>query len=110
MDFNKVLLGGRIAKDIETKRVKDTCITKITIATNRKYRQGEETKKESNFIDAIAFARTAENIATYFKKGDPIFLECRIKNSNYEKDGKKIYKNDLIIEEFYFVSSPKKDD
>lgn len=71
----------------------------------RLYGSGEKTvckalvKVEKNFINVTAFGELSR-ILYSTTKGEPIEVEGRVQSGSYEKDGKKVYTQDLIIERF----------
>ena len=105
--MNKVMLMGRICKDLEIKIVgNQMSFLSFTVAVNQKFaKQGEE--KKTDFLSCKAFAKTADNIAKFFKKGSLIIVSGRIQTGNYEKDGQKIYTTDIIVDEFEFTGEKK---
>ena len=105
MNLNKCLLAGNLCKDPELRYTQsNTAVTKINIAVNREYKQGEEKKKEVTYLNIVAWGKTAEFISQYFTKGQAIFVEGRIATRNYDdKDGKKVYVTEVIAEQVQFV-------
>lgn len=96
--MNKVMLLGRITRELEVTKPRDTEVLKFSVAINRKF------NKEVDFINCVAFGKTAEFINKFFKKGSMIGLSGRIQVGSYtSKDGKKINTTDVIIEEAYFT-------
>lgn len=105
--MNKVILIGRIPKDIESKLTtnqKQYCMFSLAVQREFKNPDGEY---DSDFINCKAFGNTAELLSNYCRKGDRISVEGRIQNNNYEKDGKKIYSTEIIVEKIGFLE-PKK--
>src|SRR5579872_333160 len=80
-NFNKVILAGNLTRDPELRYTpKGLAIAKIGIAINRTWKsETGESKEEVTFVDVDAFGRTAENIGQYFKKGQPILIEGRLR-------------------------------
>jgi single-strand DNA-binding protein len=107
--MNKVLIMGRLTKEIELHTSKtETIHTSFTLAVNRKFsKQGEE--KQADFISCKAFGKTAENIAQCFKKGSMIVIVGRIQTGSYEKDDRKIYTTDVIVDEFFFTGEKREE-
>lgn len=108
--INKVVLIGRITKDIELKSTsngKEVCQFNLAVTRNYKNQNGEY---ESDFINCIAYGKTAELISKFTKKGDKIAIEGRIQTGSYEKDGKKVYTTDIIVENVSFVEAKKKEE
>ena len=105
--MNKVMLMGRICKDLEVKIVgNQMSFLSFTVAVNQKYtKPGEE--KKTDFLNCKAFSKTAENIAKFFRKGSLIIVSGRIQTGSYEKDGQKIYTTDIMVDEFEFTGEKK---
>lgn len=104
--MNHVALIGRIAKKPELEYTSSNmAVTKFTIAIDR----GKD--KGADFIRVTAFDKQAENICRYMDKGRQIAIEGRIQTGSYEKDGKKIYTQDIIIgkSEFIGKAEPKEE-
>lgn len=77
-----------------------TAVSKFTIAVNRMK------KGESDFINCIAFGKTAETISQYFTKGKQIAIVGRIQTGSYDaQDGTKRYTTDIVVESFDFIES-----
>ena len=103
--MNNVNLVGRFTKDLELKYSKDgKAMLKSSIAVSRN-------KEQTDFINIVAFAKTAELIAEYHKKGDLIAVSGAIWTGNYEKEGAKVYTFEVCVNQITFVkSSEKKED
>lgn len=63
------------------------------------------TKNDTDFINIVAWEKTAEFINKYFSKGKKIAINGRIKTGSYEKDGKKVYTFDVIVGQVFFCES-----
>lgn len=105
--MNNCSFLGRITRDIELKVLGATSVAKFGLAVNRKFKKGE-----ADFINIVAFGKTAETLNQYCKKGDLIALECRVQTGSYDnKEGKKVYTTDFIVDSFHFAgnSGPKQE-
>ena len=101
--MNRIVLLGRLTKDIELKYSQSgTAYCSFTLAVNRR---GKD--KEADFISCKAFSKTAEFMAKYMSKGRQIALEGRIQTGSYDKDGTKVYTTDVICDNVYFADSAK---
>lgn len=107
--MNKVVLMGRLAKDPELRFAATTgkAVTRITVAVTRKVKDANG-NYGADFINCIAFNKGAELIAEHFVKGSRICLSGSIQTGAYDKDGKKIYTTDVIINDFDFIDSKNK--
>ena len=65
------------------------------------------TKEITDFINIVAFGKTAELIAGYHKKGDLIALSGSIWTGSYEKEGQKVYTFEVCVNQITFVKSAK---
>ncbi len=106
-NLNRVMLMGNLTRDVELKyTANNLAIGKLGLAVNRRWKSAEgEQKEEVTFIDCEAFGKTAENIAKFFSKGRPIFLDGRLKLDQWEKEGQKFSKLKVVIEGFEFIDS-----
>ena len=110
-NFNKVMLMGHITRDLEVWQAGSVPALNFGIAVNRKWKGSDgEAKEEVSFIDLSAFGKTAELISQYFVKGQAIFVEGRLKQDSWEKDGEKKTRLKVVVETFQFVGSKKSGD
>lgn len=101
--MNKVVLIGRLTKDPELKFAAGSgmAISRFTVAVNRQFK-----KDETDFINCVAFGKTAETIAQYFTKGRQIAVAGNIRTGSYDaQDGTKRYTTDVAVESFEFIGS-----
>lgn len=94
---------GRITKKPELRyTTTNLAIAKFTLAINRdtKNKQGEY---DTDFINCVAYGKTAELIDKYLDKGSQIAIEGKIQTGSYEKDGKKTYTTDIVVERLTFL-------
>lgn len=106
--MNNVCLMGNLTKDPVVKEYgkgKDAGLcARITLAVRR-------SADDTDFINCVAFGKTAEMIDSYVAKGDKIAIEGRIQTGSYEdKDGNKRYTTDIVISRVHFAGSKKNDD
>ena len=107
--FNKVILMGNLTRDPEMRYTPSgTAIARIGLAVNRKwYNEARELQEEVTFIDVDAFGKRAETIGQYFKKGNPILVEGRLRLDQWEdkQTGQKRSRLGVILESFQFLPS-----
>lgn len=101
--MNSVTLLGRITKDFEgTKAQNGTLIARTSLAINLP-------KEGVDFINITAFNKTAENLGKHVKKGERVLIQGHIQTGSYQnKEGKKIYKTEVIVDRFEFIEASKK--
>ena len=105
--MNKVILMGRLTRDPEvryTQGDKPTAVARYTLAVNRTYkRQGEP---DADFINCVAFGRSAEFAEKYLRQGLRIIISGRIQTGSYtNRDGEKAYFTNIIVESQEFAES-----
>ncbi len=101
-NFNKAILIGHLVKEPEMRTTPSgTSVANFTIATNRKYKEQEETL----FMDCVAFGKLGDVIGNYTFKGAAILVEGRLRQERWEKDGQKFSKIKLIAEQIQLLSS-----
>jgi single-strand DNA-binding protein len=105
--MNKAIIMGRLTKEVETRYTQsNTAVTKFSVAVDRRVKQGEE--KKADFINCVAFGKTAEFISKYFVKGSSIAVVGRIQTGSYDNsEGKKVYTTDIMVEEVSFAGGKK---
>lgn len=107
--MNKVCLIGRLTKDPEIRYTQsnNTAVTTFTLAVNRKFvKEGEE--NQADFIQIVAWSKTAEFCGKYFVKGQQVGIVGRIQTRNWDDEqGVKHYATEVIAEEAYFADSKK---
>ncbi len=100
---------GRLTKDpdIRYTQTNNIMVASFSLAVNRRFaKEGEE--RQADFINIVAWNKTAEFVSKYFKKGQQVAVVGRIQTRNYEDDkGTKHYITEVIAEEVYFADSKK---
>ena len=106
--MNKVQLVGRLTRDPEIRYSQGenaTATARFSVAVNRRFKNSEG-NYDADFINCVAFGKSAEFVEKYFKKGMAIGLTGRIQTGSYtNKDGQKVYTTDVVVEETEFVES-----
>ena len=104
--MNKLLINGRLVKDPETNDARS--FAKLYVAVKRKYKNKQNNEYESDFLNFIAFGKTAEYILNYVRKGDLVNIEGTVQISSYEKDGEKKTSIQFIIENISTLTKSQK--
>lgn len=101
--MNKVIMIGRLTKDVALNTTGVKPVGKFTIAVNRDFKN-KEGKYDADFINCVAFDKRAEVISKHFNKGSQIALTGSWRTGSFDgKDGNKVYTNELFIDSFEFV-------
>jgi len=111
MYINKVQLYGRLGKDPELKALPNgTKIVNFTMATTREWKnESGEKNEKTDWHNCVCFGKKAEVIAKWVKKGDKFFVEGRIETRTWEREGMKMYRTEIFVEDFSFGDNPKKE-
>lgn len=105
--MNNVSLVGRLTKDPEFKTTQSgLSVCRFTVAVDRPY-----SKDQTDFINCVAWKKTAEFINNYFCKGQRIALTGSIQTGSYtDKDGRTVYTTDINVNNVEFCERRKKSD
>ena len=106
--MNKVILMGRLTRDPEVRYSQgdaSTAIARFSLAVDRRFRRdGEE--QTADFINCVAFGRTAEFMERYARKGTKFVVEGRIQTGSYPNtDGQRVYTTDVVVDNVEFAES-----
>src|SRR5690625_4202584 len=98
---------GRLTRDVDLRYTEQgTAVGNFTLAINRNFKNKQTGEYEADFINCVAFSKTAEIIAEYVKKGQQLAVEGRVQTRNYEnKDGQRVYVTEIVVNEFTFVDN-----
>ncbi|MEK6545348.1 MAG: single-stranded DNA-binding protein [Nitrospinota bacterium] len=103
--LNKVFLMGNLTRDPELRYTPSgSAVASFGLAVNRKYKQGEEIKDETCFIDITVWGKQAENCAEYLSKGRGILVEGRLSYRTWEtEEGQKRSKIEVVANNVQFL-------
>lgn len=113
-NYNKVLLMGNLTRDPEMRVLPSNMpVASFGLAVNDRFKskQTDQWEERPNFIDCEAFGKTAENIAKFFSKGKPIFVEGKLRFEQWEdkQSGAKRSKIKVVCDTFQFVGGRDND-
>ncbi|OKZ73891.1 MAG: single-stranded DNA-binding protein [Clostridium sp. 26_22] len=107
--MNKVILMGRLTKDVEIRytQTNNTAVASFNLAVNRRFvKEGEE--RQADFFNIVAWGKLGEFCSKYFKKGQQVGIIGRLQTRNWEyEQGQKHYVTEVVAEEAYFADSKK---
>ena len=103
--INKAILMGRLTRDPELRHTgSGTPVCSFSIAINN----GSGENQTTDFINCVAWNKTAELVDKYFSKGRMIVVIGRIQSRSWEgQDGKKNYATEVVVSEVSFGDSKK---
>ena len=104
--MNKVILMGRLTREPELRYSQSNnplAIARYTLAVARKVKTNDT---EADFINCIAFGKSAEFVEKYFRQGQRVLIEGRLQTGSYtNKEGQKVYTTDIIVDSQEFADS-----
>lgn len=108
---NKVIILGNVGQDPEIREGNFT-VAALSIATSRKWRdKAGETQSETEWHRVSAFGRLAEIISQYVRKGDPIYIEGRLRTRKYEdKQGVERWVTEIIADQLQLLRQKDSDE
>lgn len=108
---NKVIILGNVGQDPEI-REGNFMVAALSIATSRKWRdKAGETQSETEWHRVSAFGRLAEIISQYVRKGDPIYIEGRLRTRKYEDNqGVERWVTEIIAEQLQLLRQKDSDE
>lgn len=107
--MNKVVLMGRITRDPDvryTRGERAMAVANYTLAVDRRGKRSQEGEANADFIQCTAFDKAGEFAEKYFRQGMRVLISGRIQTGSYtDRDGRKVYTTQVIIEEQEFADS-----
>jgi single-strand DNA-binding protein len=105
--INKVILLGNLGKDPEVKYTPSgTPVAKFTLATNERFKDKDgQPQERTEWHNLTAWARTAEIIGQYLKKGSQVYIEGSLRTSSWDDktSGQKKYKTEIVVNELVML-------
>lgn len=101
--INRITILGRLARDPELRNTQSgTAVTSFTLAVDRN-RKDADGNTPVDWIDCIAWQKTAEILAQYARKGALIGVTGRLQSRKYTaKDGTPRTAWEVVVDEFSF--------
>ena len=99
--MNIIILTGRLTRDPELKFGQSgKAYSRFTLAVDRPMQKGE-----ADFINCVAFGKTAELIGEYLRKGRKAGVTGRLQMGRYEVNGEKRTSYDVVVDNIEFLES-----
>ena len=103
-NINVVVLSGNLTRDAETTFTQnDKAITKVGMAINEKWGDNEKT----HFVDITIFGKYGQVMEQHLTKGAKVMVSGKLSYSQWEKDGQKRSKLEVIAREIDVVGGGK---
>ena len=103
--LNSVNISGHLTRNPELRYTPNgTPVATMGLASNRRFKQGEELKEEVCFVDVVVFGRQAETACQYLTKGSGVIVEARLSHHRWETEaGEKRSKHELVANAVHFT-------
>ena len=108
MSINRVIISGNLTRDPELRQTQSgMAVLSFGVAVNdrRKNPSTGEWEDYPNFVDCTMFGARANSLAQYLSKGTKVSIEGKLRWSQWERDGQKRSKIEVIVDELEFMSS-----
>ena len=107
--MKKVVLMGRLTRDPDvryTRGERAMAVANYTLAVDRRGKRSQEGEANADFSQCTAFDKAGEFAEKYFRQGMRVLISGRIQTGSYtDRDGRKVYTTQVIIEEQEFADS-----
>src|SRR5262245_53342127 len=107
--LNRIVLIGRLTKDPESQYTPNgIAVARFRIAVDRPTKNPETGEKETDFIDIVAWRRTAEFVTQYVTKGRLVAVDGRLQIRSWVgQDGQKRYNTEVVADNVQTLDKPR---
>ena len=108
MSINRVNITGNLTRDPELRATQGgTQVLHLGVAVNDRRRNPQTGNWEDypNFVDCTMFGTRAESLARFLSKGTKVAIEGKLRWSQWERDGQKRSKLEVVVDDLEFMSS-----
>ena len=110
--LNRVILIGNVTKDPELRFTPSgQAVTTLRLAVNRRYKNKQgEMVDQTDYFNVVVWARQAEIVGEFVKRGTPVAVEGRLQSRSWEaEDGSKRSAVEVVADNVQFLGRPGKD-
>ena len=106
--LNKVLLIGNVGRDPEIRYTQSgDAVANFSLATTKRWKnQAGAAQEKTEWHSLVAFRQKADFMQQYVKKGTTLFIEGEIQTRDWEKDGVKHYRTEIVVDNIQFAGPP----
>ncbi|GAO99858.1 single-stranded DNA-binding protein [Fructobacillus ficulneus] len=104
--INRVVLIGRMTRDVELRYTQSgVAVGSFSLAVNRAFKNNDG-EREADFINAVIWRKSAENLANFTGKGAMVAIEGRLQTRNYENNsGQRVYVTEVVVDNFSLLEN-----
>lgn len=105
--FNQVTLMGNLTRDPDLRQIPSgQSVCNFSLALNRSYKGSDGNWQEAtDYVDVIAWGPLGERVAQYVTKGRPVLVSGRLQSRQWEQDGQKRNKLEVVANDVTFLGS-----
>ena len=107
MSINRVAISGNIGNDPDLRQTASGVqVLSFSVAVNDRVKgeDGQWTDRP-NWIDCTMFGARAQSVSRFLSKGSKVAIEGKLRWSQWERDGQKRSKIEVIVDEIEFMAS-----
>lgn len=107
--FNQVTLMGNLTRDPELRSTPNgQSVCSFSLALNRSYKNSTsgEWVEATDYVDVVAWGPLGERVAQYLTKGRPALVSGRLQSRNWEQEGQKRSKVEVVANDVTFLGGP----
>lgn len=111
-DLNRATIIGNITKEPQLKYTQNgTAVMQFSVATNRSVQNEDGSYRDiPTFHNIVVWSKVAERLAKFLEKGMKVYIEGRIENRTYEKNGEKKYISEIVASNVINFNKKKKEE
>jgi len=107
MSINRVIISGNLTRDPELRRTQagmDVLTIGMAVNDRRRNPQTGEWEDCPNFVDVTVFGKRAAALDNILSKGAKVAVEGKLRWSQWERDGQKRSKIEVVADEIELMS------
>lgn len=110
--FNQVTLMGNLTRDPDLRQIPSgQSVCSFSLALNRSYKGSDGNWQEAtDYVDVVAWGPLGERVAQYVTKGRPVLVSGRLQSRQWEQDGQKRNKLEVVANDVTFLGGRNEDD
>jgi single-strand DNA-binding protein len=103
--FNQVILMGNLTRDPELRQIPSgQSVCSFSLALNRSFKTASgEWQEATDYVDVVAWGPLGERVSQYLTKGRPCLVNGRLQSRNWEQDGQKRSKLEVVASDVTFL-------
>jgi len=96
---NKVIIVGNLGRDPEVRFTQGGgAVCNLSVAVGERVKKGEAWEDHTEWFRVVVFGKTAENAGNYLQKGRQVYVEGKLRQREYEKDGQKQRSTEVVAD------------